>query len=117
MTPPVKGAGNVASKSRRLCRALHMVVFTRVRSDAPYRSTTPGPSLNPDPSQRAKTFAQTLARAYKTKWVGGYNPFSLFKLGVGVFHLLGRGGTGWEQRRAEWVDVAWLAMRVHVGRM
>ena len=23
---------------------------------------------------------------------------------------------GWEQRRAEWVDVAWLAMRVHVGR-
>ena len=25
--------------------------------------------------------------------------------------------TGWEQRRAEWVDVAWLAMRVHVGRM
>ena len=24
--------------------------------------------------------------------------------------------TGWEQRRAEWVDVAWLAMRVHVGR-
>ena len=24
--------------------------------------------------------------------------------------------TGWEQRRAEWVDVAWLAMRVPVGR-
>ena len=24
--------------------------------------------------------------------------------------------TGWEQRRAEWVDVASLAMRVHVGR-
>ena len=24
--------------------------------------------------------------------------------------------TGWEQRRAEWVDAAWLAMRVHVGR-
>ena len=24
--------------------------------------------------------------------------------------------TGWEQRRPEWVDVAWLAMRVHVGR-
>ena len=24
--------------------------------------------------------------------------------------------TGWEQRRAEGVDVAWLAMRVHVGR-
>ena len=24
--------------------------------------------------------------------------------------------TGWEQQRAEWVDVAWLAMRVHVGR-
>ena len=23
--------------------------------------------------------------------------------------------TGWEQRRAEWLDVAWLAMRVHVG--
>ena len=29
------------------------------------------------------------------------------------------GVTGWEKRRAwrEWVDVAWLAMRVHVGRM
>ena len=25
------------------------------------------------------------------------------------------GVMGWEQRRAEWVDVAWLAMRVHVG--
>ena len=24
---------------------------------------------------------------------------------------------GWEQRRAEWVDVAWLAMRVHVGKV
>ena len=24
--------------------------------------------------------------------------------------------TGWEQRKPEWVDVAWLAMRVHVGR-
>ena len=24
--------------------------------------------------------------------------------------------TGWEHRRVEWVDVAWLAMRVHVGR-
>ena len=24
--------------------------------------------------------------------------------------------TGWEQRRPEWVHVAWLAMRVHVGR-
>ena len=24
--------------------------------------------------------------------------------------------TGWQQRKAEWVDVAWLAMRVHVGR-
>ena len=24
--------------------------------------------------------------------------------------------THWEQRRAEWVDMAWLAMRVHVGR-
>ena len=24
--------------------------------------------------------------------------------------------TGWEQRRPEWVDVAWLAMRVHLGR-
>ena len=24
--------------------------------------------------------------------------------------------TGWEQRRPEWVDVAWLAMRVHVRR-
>ena len=24
--------------------------------------------------------------------------------------------TGWEQRRPEWADVAWLAMRVHVGR-
>ena len=25
--------------------------------------------------------------------------------------------TGWDKRRAEWFDVAWLAMRVHVGRM
>ena len=24
--------------------------------------------------------------------------------------------TGWEQRKLEWVDVAWLAIRVHVGR-
>ena len=24
--------------------------------------------------------------------------------------------TGWDQRRPEWADVAWLAMRVHVGR-
>ena len=24
--------------------------------------------------------------------------------------------TGWEKRRLEWVDMAWLAMRVHVGR-
>ena len=24
--------------------------------------------------------------------------------------------TGWDKRRPEWVDVAWLAMRVHVGR-
>ena len=24
--------------------------------------------------------------------------------------------TGWHQRRPEWADVAWLAMRVHVGR-
>ena len=24
--------------------------------------------------------------------------------------------TGWEQRRPEWADVAWLAMRVHLGR-
>ena len=24
--------------------------------------------------------------------------------------------TGWEQRRPEWVEVAWLPMRVHVGR-
>ena len=24
--------------------------------------------------------------------------------------------TGWETRRSEWLDVAWLAMRVHVGR-
>ena len=24
--------------------------------------------------------------------------------------------TGWQGRKAEWVDVAWLAMRVHVGR-
>ena len=25
--------------------------------------------------------------------------------------------TAWEKRRPEWVDVAWLAMRVHVGRV
>ena len=24
---------------------------------------------------------------------------------------------GWEQRRAQWVDVAWLAMNVQVGMM
>ena len=24
--------------------------------------------------------------------------------------------TGWDQRRPEWADVAWFAMRVHVGR-
>ena len=24
--------------------------------------------------------------------------------------------TGWDRRRPEWADVAWLAMRVHVGR-
>ena len=24
--------------------------------------------------------------------------------------------TGWEKRRLEWTDVAWFAMRVHVGR-
>ena len=24
--------------------------------------------------------------------------------------------TGWQQRKAEWIDVVWLAMRVHVGR-
>ena len=24
--------------------------------------------------------------------------------------------TGWDKRRPEWVDVAWLAMRIHVGR-
>ena len=24
---------------------------------------------------------------------------------------------GWEQQRAEWVDVGWLAMRVHVEKM
>ena len=24
---------------------------------------------------------------------------------------------GWGQRRAEWADVAWVAMRVHVGKM
>ena len=24
--------------------------------------------------------------------------------------------TGWEKRRPEWVEVAWLAMRIHVGR-
>ena len=24
--------------------------------------------------------------------------------------------TGWQQRKPEWVDVAWLAMRIHVGR-
>ena len=24
--------------------------------------------------------------------------------------------TGWDQRRPQWADVAWLAMRVHVGR-
>ena len=23
---------------------------------------------------------------------------------------------GWDKRRPEWADVAWLAMRVHVGR-
>ena len=23
--------------------------------------------------------------------------------------------TGWQQRKAEWVDVPWLGMRVHVG--
>ena len=23
---------------------------------------------------------------------------------------------GWDQRRPEWADVAWLAMRFHVGR-
>ena len=25
--------------------------------------------------------------------------------------------TGWEKPRPEWVDVAWLAMRVHLGRV
>ena len=25
--------------------------------------------------------------------------------------------TGWQQRKPEWVDVAWLAMSVHVGRL
>ena len=33
---------------------------------------------------------------------------------VGVFGL--NVVTGWKKRRPEWVDVAWLAMRVHVGR-
>ena len=33
---------------------------------------------------------------------------------AGVFGL--KVLTGWEQRRPEWADVAWLAMRVHVGR-
>ena len=33
---------------------------------------------------------------------------------AGVFGLIVL--TGWEQRRPEWADVAWLAMRVHVGR-
>ena len=50
MTPPVKGANNVASTSRRLYRVVCMVVFARFRSAAP--------SLTRDPSQRAKSFAQ-----------------------------------------------------------
>ena len=33
---------------------------------------------------------------------------------VGIFGL--NVVTGWKKRRPEWVDVAWLAMRVHVGR-
>ena len=24
---------------------------------------------------------------------------------------------GWDQRRVEWADVVWLAMRVHVGKV
>ena len=47
MTPPVKGANNVASTSRRLYRVVRMVVLARFRSAAPYLNhdptTVPGP--------------------------------------------------------------------------
>ena len=47
MTPPVKGANNVANTSRGLCRVVCMVVFTRFRSAAPYRNHDP--TTVPDP--------------------------------------------------------------------
>ena len=47
MTPPVKGANNVASTSRELYRVVRMVVFARFRSAAPYQNDDP--TTVPDP--------------------------------------------------------------------
>ena len=47
MTPPVKGANNVASTSRRIYRVVRMVVFARFRSAAPYQNHDP--TTVPDP--------------------------------------------------------------------
>ena len=38
MTPPVKGANNVASTFRRLYRVVRMVVLAKFQSAAPYRN-------------------------------------------------------------------------------
>ena len=47
MTPPVKGANNVASTSRRLYRVVRMVVLASFRSAAQYPNHDP--TTIPDP--------------------------------------------------------------------
>ena len=47
MTPPVKGANNVAITSRLLYRVVRMVVFARFWSAAPYRNKDPTTVTDP----------------------------------------------------------------------
>ena len=47
MTPPVRGANNVASTYRTLYRVVRMVVLARFRSAGPYRNDDP--TTVPDP--------------------------------------------------------------------
>ena len=75
---------------------------------------TGGPNL-PEGQELVGLFAYRLVRPH-WRVQTGVSPIgeggTVTTAGVFGLNVL----TGWDQRRLEWADVAWLAMRVHVGR-
>ena len=137
LDPPL-GLGHPGRQAARACLAAEGCTRARQAATASFRRVGAGrggPGVHADPripfpcplvikGGSNVPEGQSLVGMFACRLVSGHSRVQTGVAGIGgegtvtsTMVIALAAVVGWEQRRAEWVGVAWLTMRVHVGRM